>query len=171
MRIYLTGFMGAGKTTVGRRLAERLGWPFVDLDGEVEKTAGMAVREVFAARGEAAFRELELEALRRTLELDPAVVATGGGTPTAEPALRLLRAHGLVVWLNPTFATIAARIGALGKADRPLFQSEAQALALYGKRLPAYRLADLTVDVAAQEEAGEVAARIALLLAARACAT
>jgi shikimate kinase len=171
MRVYLTGFMGAGKTTVGRLLAERLGWPFVDLDTEVERAAGMAVREVFAAHGEAAFRELELEALRRTLELDPAVIATGGGTPTSEPALRLLRAHGLVVWLNPSFATIAARIGALGKPDRPLFQDEAQALALYGRRLPAYRLADLTVEVSAQEQAPEVAARLALLLKDRACAT
>jgi shikimate kinase len=171
MRVYLTGFMGAGKTTVGRLLAESLGWPFVDLDSEVEGAAGMPVREIFAARGEAAFRELELEALRRTLDFDPAVIATGGGTPTLAAAQRLLRAQGLVVWLNPPFATLVARIGALGKTDRPLFQDEAQALELYGRRLPAYRLADLTIDVSAQEEAPEVAARIALLLAARACAT
>lgn len=170
MRIFLTGFMGAGKTTVGRLLAERLGVPFVDLDPEIERRVGMSVREIFASRGEAEFRRLEREALAATLAQPDAVIATGGGTVAVEPNARLIRAGGLSVFLNPAFATIVGRIGGLGKADRPLFQDETQAMALYRERLPAYRQADLTVDIAPGEAAGEVAARIALQLGARACA-
>jgi shikimate kinase len=170
MRIFLIGFMGAGKTTVGRRLAERLGAPFVDLDPEIEGRVGMSVREIFATQGEAEFRRLEREALAATLAHPDAVIATGGGTVVFEANARLIRAGGLSVFLNPAFGTIVGRIGGLGKADRPLFQDEAQALALYRERLPAYRKADLTVDIAPGEDAGEVAARIALRIGARACA-
>lgn len=167
MRIFLTGFMGAGKTSVGERLAQRLGVPFVDLDREIERRAGLTVREIFAVHGEPAFRRLEAEALRESLAHADAVIATGGGTPVFEPNAQLMRAQGIAVFLNPSFATIAARIGGrggLGKEDRPLFRDEAQALALYRDRLPAYRRADLTVDVGPGEEAEEVAARIELLV-------
>jgi shikimate kinase len=164
MRIFLTGFMGSGKTSVGERLARRLGVPFVDLDREIEQRAGSTVREIFAVHGEPAFRRLEAEALRESLAHAGAVIATGGGTPVFEANAQLMRAQGIAVFLNPSFATIAARIGGLGKEDRPLFRDEAQALALYRDRLPAYRRADLTVDVAASEEAEEVAARIELLV-------
>jgi shikimate kinase len=162
MRIYLTGFMGSGKSTVGRRLAEQLGMPFADLDEEIERRAGMKVREIFERHGEPAFRQLEHEVLRATAERPDVVVATGGGTVAFEANERWIRTHGLSVWLNPAFATIVARIGRLGKQDRPLFRDEAQALALYRERLPAYRRADLTVDVKPEEQAEEVAARIAL---------
>jgi shikimate kinase len=171
MRIYLTGFMGSGKTTAGRLLAERLGVPFLDLDREIELRAGVTVREIFERRGEAAFRELEAEALRGTLAFPDVVVALGGGTMTFEANLRLIRSDGLSVWLNPPFATIVSRIGGLGKADRPLFRDETQALALYRERLPAYRAADVTVDVTPQEGPEEIAARIALLIGTRRCAT
>lgn len=171
MRVYLTGFMGSGKTTVGRRLAQRLGVPFVDLDHEVELRAGMQVREIFELHGEPAFRHLEQEALWGTSEHPDAVVATGGGTMAFEPNARWMRANGLSVWLNPAFATIVARIGGRGKKDRPLFQDESQALALYRQRLPVYRRADMTVDISPAEEPEEIAARIALLLAERRCAT
>jgi shikimate kinase len=171
MRIYLTGFMGSGKSTVGRRLAERLGLPFVDLDGEIEGRAGMTVREIFERHGEAVFRRMENEALRATLEIPDVVVATGGGTMVFESNFRLIQAGGLSVWLNPPFAAIVARVGALGKRDRPLFRDETQALALYRERLPAYKRADLTVDVAADERPEEIAARIALRIGERRCAT
>ncbi|HEX6900470.1 MAG TPA: shikimate kinase [Thermoanaerobaculia bacterium] len=170
MRIYLTGFMGSGKTTVGRLLAARLGATFLDLDVEIERRAGMTVREIFERQGEPAFRQLEAEALRGTLALPDVVVATGGGTMVFEGNSRLIRSNGLSVWLNPPFATIAARIGGVGKADRPLFKDEVQALALYRERLPAYRRADLTVDVAPQEGPEEIAARIALMIGDRRCA-
>jgi shikimate kinase len=171
MRIYLTGFMGCGKTTVGRLLAERLATPFLDLDDEVERRAGMTVREIFAQQGEAAFRQTEAEALRGTLAMPDVVVALGGGTVTFDANARLIGGGGLSVWLNPTFATIVSRIGGLGKTDRPLFRDESQALALYRERLPAYRQADLTVDVAPDEGPEEIAARIALLIGNLRCAT
>jgi shikimate kinase len=167
VRIYLTGFMGAGKSAVGRRLAERLGVPFMDLDEEVERRAGLRVREIFERHGEAEFRRLEQETLRASGEMEDVVVATGGGTVTFEANARWIRENGLSVWLNPSFATIVGRIGGLGKKDRPLFREEAQALALYQERLPAYRRADLAVDVRPDEHPQEVAARVALLLGKR----
>lgn len=169
MRIYLTGFMGCGKSTVGRLLASRLGVPFVDLDKEVELRAGLRVREIFERHGEPVFRGMEREALEATLALPDVVVATGGGTVTFEGNARLIREGGLSVWLNPSFATIVERVGALGKEDRPLFRNETQALALYRDRLPAYRRADLTMDMAPGEGPEEIAARIALRLGERRC--
>lgn len=164
MRIYLTGFMGSGKTAAGQRLAERLGVPFVDLDTEIERRAGMTVREIFDRHGEPAFRTLEQEALRATGQLPDVVVATGGGTVTFEANARWIGANGVSVWLNPSFATIVGRIGGLGKQDRPLFRDEVQALALYRERLPAYRRADLTVEIGPAEQPEEIAGRIHLVL-------
>ncbi len=145
--------------------------PFVDLDEEIERRAGITVREIFERQGEPAFRNLEAEALREILAVPEAVIATGGGTMAFEPNSRLIRASGLSVWLHPPFATIAGRIGGLGKSDRPLFRDETQALALYRERLPAYRRADVTVDIAPEEGPEEIAARIALLIGNRRCAT
>ena len=171
MRIFLTGFMGAGKTSVGRRLAARLGWPFIDLDDEIEKVAGESVREIFENVGEGGFREIESRILAESMRQDPAVVATGGGTLTFPRNLAAARSAGLVVWLNPEFVTLTRRIGGKGKKDRPLFRDEATVLALYRERLPAYALADLKVDVGSGEAAEEVAGRIALLVAERTCST
>ena len=170
MHIFLTGFMGAGKTTVGERLAALLELPFVDLDEEIERRAGSTVRELVEHHGEPWFRRLELEALQAVLGRGDSVIATGGGTLTSELGARLIREAGLSVWLNPSFATIVDRIGTLGKADRPLFREEAQVLALYRERLPAYRKADVAVDVSPLEAPEEIAARIALLLRERRCA-
>jgi shikimate kinase len=169
MRVYLMGFMGAGKTTVGKALATRLGWPFVDLDEDVEATAGCSVRDIFTSHGEGEFRRLEREALLRTRERDPLVVATGGGTFSQAANLDAVAPGGLTVWLNPPFATIVTRVGALGKEDRPLFRDETHALRLYRERLPAYRRADLTVDIEPREQPEEIAARIELRLRERAC--
>ena len=171
MRILLTGFMGAGKTSVGRRLAANLGWPFIDLDEEIERIAGESVREIFEHVGEGRFRELEARVLDESMWPDPVVVATGGGTLTFPRNLAAARSAGLVVWLNPEFATLTRRVGGRGKEDRPLFRDEATVLALYRERLPAYAVADLKVDIAPGESVEEVAARIGLLVAERTCST
>lgn len=167
MRIFLTGFMGAGKSSVGGRLSERLGLPFVDLDAEIEARAGLTISEIFASAGETEFRRLELETLAALIELPDLVLAAGGGTVTVEASARLMRESGLTVWLNPPFACIVERIGALGKRDRPLFRDELQAWELFRARLPAYRKCDLQVDIAPDESSEEVAARIALWIADR----
>jgi len=164
MHLFLTGFMGCGKTTVGRALARRLERPFVDLDMEIEARAGSSVREIFARGGEPLFRRLEQETLREAVRGHDAVIATGGGTVTVEANLELLERGGVTVWLDPPFSAIAARIGAGGKADRPLFESETQALELYRRRLPAYRRADLRLAIDADERPEEIAARVELLL-------
>lgn len=171
MHVFLTGFMGAGKTTVGRLLAERLGLPFADLDSEIERRSGLTIRELFERHGEPTFRTVEAESLRALCAGPESVVATGGGTPTFDDSLRLLKAAGITVFLNPPFATIVERVGVQGKADRPLFRDETQLWELYRHRLPVYRTADLSVDVTAAEGAAEVAARVALLLKDRRCAT
>ncbi len=171
MRIFLAGFMGAGKTSVGKRIAERLEIPFVDLDAEVESCAGLSVREIFARQGEAEFRAREHTALRAALELDPVVVALGGGTLGLPGVLDELRARGLLVWLSPAFATLVRRIGALGKDDRPLFRDEAAAFDLYRERLPVYRRADLILEVGPTETPEEVTSRLALALSEAKCST
>lgn len=172
MRVYLTGFMGAGKTSVGESLARHFGVPFLDLDREIETAAGASVREIFERQGEAEFRRLEHDALVRTLALPDAVVATGGGTLTFAENAALVAAHGISVWLNVPFAVIVARLGGVGRPDRPLFRDAAQAFELYRERLAAYRRADLRIDVGAEEQVDEVAARLALRLGRMAaCAT
>lgn len=156
--------MGAGKTTVGNRLADNLGLPFFDLDAEIEQLVGMTVREIFETLGEPGFRSLEHESLRALCQRPRLVAATGGGTLTHSASQELIGRSGLTVWLHPPFSAIVERIGGVGKEDRPLFRDEVQAWHLYRQRLPTYRRCDLRVDVDAGEQAEEVAARIALMI-------
>jgi shikimate kinase len=146
--VVITGFMGTGKTSVGRALAARLGRGFVDTDVLVEERTGRTVSEIFAADGEAAFRAAEKEALDRALAVEGAVVATGGGTAVDAANLRAIRAAAPLVCLTARPELIVARAAAQGDA-RPLLRDTERPRrveALLEERATAYAQADLTVD-------------------------
>jgi shikimate kinase len=142
-RIYLVGFMGAGKSTVGRELSLKLGWPFVDLDTEIEKTQKMAVREIFAQFGEPRFRELEREHLQNVSAGPQAIIALGGGAYVNEINRTVVDTTGVAVWLNTSLASVKERIRPDG--TRPLLADPERARQLYMERLPSYRLARIHV--------------------------
>ncbi len=119
--IALVGLMGAGKTSVGRRLARRLGLPFVDSDEEVERAADLPVPDIFDRFGEAAFRDCERRVLARLATGPPQVIATGGGGFADEEIRRLLLERCLTIWLDADPSILAERVGRRG--DRPLLRS------------------------------------------------
>jgi shikimate kinase len=158
-RVYLVGFMGAGKSTVGRALATRLGIPFVDLDEAFEALSGATVRRAFEERGEAWFREREAELLRGTEALPDAVVALGGGTFTFPENRAVVQRLGRSFFLHVPFDVVAARLGTKA-ADRPLYRSLEEARALYEARLASYRLSDGVLLLEGDEGVDSVVERI-----------
>jgi shikimate kinase len=143
-RVVLVGFMGAGKTTVGRLLADELGFRFVDLDERIVARTGRTVAAIFAEDGEAAFRALEREAARAEAGSVDVVIAAGGGA-VLDPATRAALYEGATsVWLRCARDTLLARIPADG--SRPLAANRATIGALLSEREPIYRRADLVVD-------------------------
>lgn len=171
MHIFVTGFMGVGKSTVGRCLSRALELPFVDLDEAIERRTGETVADIFDQRGEAAFRKLEAELLGEVVEGPPAVIATGGGTVTGEENRVLMKAHGVSVWIDLPFASIARRVVGQEQAERPLFKDRGQAQTLYESRLPAYRACNLRIAVTAVDDPEKIAAGIERLLEEMPCAT
>lgn len=171
MHVFLTGFMGVGKSTIGRCLAAALELPFVDLDQRIEDHTGESIAGIFEQRGEAAFRRIEAEALNRVVHGPPAVIATGGGTVTVEQNRVLMESHGVSVWIDLPFPSIARRVVDGERAERPLFDSPGQAEALYEARLPAYRACNHRITVGAEDSPDEIAARIERLLQETPCAT
>lgn len=161
-RVYIVGFMGCGKTTIGRALAERLGVPFVDLDEAFEAMAGRTIRETFETRGEAFFREREAELLAGTAGLPSAVVALGGGTSVSPENASFVKKHGVSVFLDVPFEVLAARLS--GKSDRPLFRSVDEARQLHQARLPWYKMANGTVSLSGTESVEAVVRRIESVL-------
>ncbi|HEY8550056.1 MAG TPA: shikimate kinase [Vicinamibacterales bacterium] len=146
-KVYLVGFMTAGKTTVGRALAARLSWPFVDLDEEIEKRERQTVAAIFASRGEPYFRQVEREVLMRLVPLRPAVIATGGGT-FADPQNRaVILADGCSIWLDVSLKEMVARLPSDGR--RPLASSREQLEALFHARRASYQLAHVRIDTTA----------------------
>jgi shikimate kinase len=169
--VVLVGFMGAGKTTVGRALASSLDVPFLDLDEDLERDFRLSIPEVFARHGEPAFRRAESEALRRAASSGPAVVASGGGAFCSASNRELLARSGAVsVFLDVPWTVLARRLAGT-EGVRPKLAGAAETRELYRRRLSHYRKADLTVSVAADDRPQVVVDRVRHLLAEAACGT
>jgi shikimate kinase len=146
--IVLVGMMGVGKSSIGRRLASRLGIPFVDADTEIEKAAGMSIPDIFARHGEDDFRSGEARVIARLLDSGPQVLATGGGAFINEGTRAAIKSKGVSIWLTADFDVLMRRI-AKRKNDRPMLATDdpAETLRYLLKvREPFYALADLTVQ-------------------------
>lgn len=165
LHVVLTGFMASGKTAVGRRLARRLGYDFVDTDQLIEDRAGRSIPEIFAADGEAAFRQMERDTIAGLAPPQPAVIATGGGTFVDAENRAALHRLGPVVCLVTSPEVILERVGRSDK--RPLAQGPDAAerlRKLFEARLPFYRMADVMVEtdgLSVDQAAARVAAAIA----------
>lgn len=157
-RLVLVGFMGAGKTTVGRLVARQLGFDFVDMDERVEALAGTSVAELFAREGEAAFRRLEAEIAREVAAKTRVVVAAGGGAFAEAETRRLLQDGAFTVFLECDLDLVERRIG--DGASRPLAANRAIMAGLLAAREPAYALANWRIDTS-RLDAASVAQRVA----------
>jgi shikimate kinase len=144
--VILVGFMGAGKSSVGRLLAKRLGRCFVETDDMITAKEGRPIPEIFTVKGEPHFRALEDEAVRLLALKRGEVIATGGGLPCQEGRVEALQALGTVVWLSGDLPTLCER--ALRSGDRPMLQGKTreEIETLYKSRQPFYAKADLSVD-------------------------
>jgi len=156
MHVYLIGMPGAGKSTVGKVLAEKLGRTFVDLDAAIEKMAGKSIPEIFEKFGENYFREIENEALKTvSFSEEKLVIATGGGTPCFHDNLDVMKNHGQVLYLKVTPEILAERLLTLPLNSRPLLKekSKSQLLSYLNQtltaRAPFYEKAGIILEAAA----------------------
>lgn len=157
MNIYLIGFMGSGKSHIGRLLAERLGYSFLDLDVEITQDANKSISQIFAEEGEAAFRLQEADALRKTAALSKTVIATGGGCPCFHENMAWINANGCAIFLNPSVDCLLQRL-ALELAKRPLLANKNEAelreyiRGLMAERLKFYQQAAFIVELEEESE-------------------
>jgi shikimate kinase len=143
--LYLVGFMASGKTTIGRALAQELGWPFIDIDTEIEAREGQAISRIFLERGETRFREIETEVINQFASGSSAVVALGGGA-FVQPANReLIESRGVTLWLDCPLERIRKRLG--DDSTRPLAANRNGLEKLFADRRPLYARANYRVDV------------------------
>ncbi len=151
--IYLVGFMGSGKSTIGRHLAHRLGWSFFDLDDEIERAEGCAIADIFASRGEEMFRRIEAEMLKqhvRWIERGrPSVLALGGGAFAQAGNRSLLEGNGISIWLDCPFTVVERR--ACNDPRRPLAADPAQFRSLFDSRRDDYAKADLRIEIGSDD--------------------
>ena len=173
--IVLVGMMGAGKSSVGRRLAARLNIPFVDADAEIEGAAGMTIAEIFATYGEPYFRSGEQRVIARLLESGPKVLATGGGAFMNPETRAGIRQKGVSVWLKAEFEVLMRRVKRRATADRPMLQGDpAQRIRhLMDERYPVYAEADVTVisrEVSHEIIVNEIVSELARVLGVAATA-
>lgn len=156
--IVLCGFMGSGKTVVGKELAKILGIKFVDTDELIEKEQGVAIKAIFAAHGEDYFRELEYEMCKKVADMNGVVVSTGGGAMTFQRNVDAIKQGSKVVFLDASFDVICERIG--DSTTRPLFQDKEKAKKLYDERKDKYlAAADYVIngDMGARKTAMQIA--------------
>ena len=148
MRIFLTGFMGAGKSWTGTRLAHLLEVPFVDLDAEIEALTGMTISNIFTQHGEAAFRAIETETLREFAQDEAFVLSTGGGAPCFNDNMVWMNDRGTTVFLDPAIPVMLSRLEA-GRAHRPLLKDarelEEFVRKMLDQRRPVYEQANLHI--------------------------
>ena len=167
--VVLVGMMGAGKSSIGRRLAQRLGVTFVDADAEIEAAAGMTIAEIFATYGEPYFRSGEQRVIARLLDSGPQVLATGGGAYMNTETRTGIRAKGTSVWLKAEFDVLMKRVKRRATTDRPMLQGDpAQRIRhLMTERYPIYAEADVTVmsrDVSHEVIVSEIVTELARVL-------
>ena len=143
-KIYLVGFMGAGKTTIGRALSRRIGWRFEDVDERIETRARRSVASIFAQQGEPHFRQLERQVLGELLPVRQVIVATGGGTFAEADNRLLMLADGTVAWLDIPLMKVLERVPADGR--RPLAADRVAMEQLYARRRLCYAEAHIHVD-------------------------
>jgi shikimate kinase len=156
---FLIGFMGVGKTSIGRNLAKHLQLDFVDLDELIERESGKSIVEIFSKEGEKAFRRIETQMLHDVAQRGPAVVSTGGGTFTKPENRDIIRSSGISIWLDAHPELIRSRgVG----SNRPLWRSAEQAMQLLEERTPYYGLADIRFELEnwSPEEAAEQLVKI-----------
>lgn len=125
MRIFLIGFMGSGKTTLGKQLARKLGYRFIDQDDYIEETSGLTIAEYFSRNGEQAFRKYEHEALKNLLEFDNVVISTGGGTPCFFNNIDIMNENGLAIYLRMKPEVLKSRLKH-AQAERPLIKGKTE---------------------------------------------
>jgi len=147
--IYIAGFMGSGKSTVGRLLADKLGWDFVDLDAEIERAQVTTIARIFEERGEAEFRRIETEMMRRWVRRieggTPTVIALGGGAFVHAGNFELIENHGVSIWLDCSFEEVNTRLSDL-PLDRPLARDPESFRKLYEDRRAGYARADFRIE-------------------------
>ena len=155
------GFMGSGKSTVGRVLAEELGWGFADLDDEIEKREGMSISQIFETRGEAGFRQAETAALQQRVRSinagKPCVIALGGGAFLSDENFDMVNNNGVSVWLDCPFSMVQRRVEK--ENTRPLARDPEKLRELFAARRSGYERADYCVPVES-DDAAKVTAKI-----------
>ena len=162
-RIFLVGFMCSGKTRVGREVAKRLGFDFIDLDSEIERKEGMTIPEIFEEKGEDFFRKLEFQVLQDISDRKGVVISTGGGLGANPEAMSFMKDRGTVVWLRVSFENFLRRCSS--KKDRPLLARGRDYLKrLLEEREKVYSGAHITVD-----DEGGIEAKVERILSLLSC--
>jgi shikimate kinase len=164
--IYIIGFMGSGKTTIGRLLAEEIGWRFADLDDDIEHKERRSISDIFATVGEEEFRRIEFEAIQQRVRSvcrgTPTVLALGGGSFTRRETIELLHENGITVWIDTAFDVVRKRVQ--GSDHRPLARDLERFEKLYQERREFYSQAEFKVTVPTNDSRGALAELLKLRL-------